>query len=72
VRAVGYRQLWQVLAGQWSLQQGVERAIIASRQLAKRQLTWLRRESGVQWLDSGDDDLQQQVARLITRWRQAL
>lgn len=72
VRAVGYRQLWQVLAGQYTLQQGVERAIIASRQLAKRQLTWLRRESGVQWLDSDDDDLQQQVARLITRWRQTL
>lgn len=71
VRAVGYRQLWQVLTGQWTVQQGVERAIIASRQLAKRQLTWLRRERDVQWLCSDDDDLDLQVTKLIRCWQQA-
>lgn len=71
VRAVGYRQLWQVAAGRWSLQNGVERGIIASRQLAKRQLTWLRRESGVQWLGSDKDVLQQQTVKLITHWQES-
>ena len=42
VRSVGYRQLWDYCAGDCSLQDAVEKAVIATRQLAKRQLTWLR------------------------------
>jgi len=42
MRCVGYRQAWEALDGQWPLQQLRERAIAATRQLAKRQLTWLR------------------------------
>jgi tRNA dimethylallyltransferase len=42
MRAVGYRQIWQHLSGQCGLQEARERAIAATRQLAKRQLTWLR------------------------------
>ncbi len=42
IRCVGYRQLWDHLDGQTSLDEAVERAIAATRQLAKRQLTWLR------------------------------
>lgn len=42
VRCVGYRQVWAYLDGECSLEQAVERAIAATRQLAKRQLTWLR------------------------------
>lgn len=42
VRCVGYRQLWDYLDGQTSLDEAVTRAIAATRQLAKRQLTWLR------------------------------
>lgn len=42
VRCVGYRQLWDYLDGQISLDEAVTRAIAATRQLAKRQLTWLR------------------------------
>ncbi|MYN13224.1 tRNA (adenosine(37)-N6)-dimethylallyltransferase MiaA [Pusillimonas sp. TS35] len=42
VRCVGYRQLWDYLDGETSLEAAVERAIAATRQLAKRQLTWLR------------------------------
>lgn len=44
VRCVGYRQLWDHLDGRVSLEQAVEQAIAATRQLAKRQLTWLRSE----------------------------
>lgn len=42
IRCVGYRQLWQHLAGQDTLEQAREKGIAATRQLAKRQLTWLR------------------------------
>jgi len=42
VRCVGYRQIWDYLDGKTSLEEAVERAIAATRQLAKRQLTWLR------------------------------
>ena len=43
IRAVGYRQVWQYLAGELDYAQMVEAGIAATRQLAKRQLTWLRR-----------------------------
>lgn len=42
VRCVGYRQLWDYLDGACSLDDAIERAIAATRQLAKRQITWLR------------------------------
>ena len=42
IRAVGYRQLWAYLEGEFSLDEAVRRGIFATRQLAKRQLTWLR------------------------------
>lgn len=42
MRSVGYRQLWQYLEGQHSLNHAIELGIIATRQLAKRQITWMR------------------------------
>ena len=42
MRSVGYRQIWEHLDGQYDLATAVQRAIAATRQLAKRQLTWLR------------------------------
>lgn len=42
IRSVGYRQLWDYFEGHYSLNEAVERAVIATRQLAKRQQTWLR------------------------------
>ena len=44
MRAVGYRQVWAYLRGEYDYETMVERAIIATRQFAKRQYTWLRRE----------------------------
>jgi tRNA dimethylallyltransferase len=52
MRAVGYRQLWRHLAGQCVFDEAIEQAIAATRQLAKRQLTWLRRRERAQWIDS--------------------
>lgn len=51
MRAVGYRQLWAHLAGECDLATAVEHGVAATRQLAKRQLTWLRAERELQWLD---------------------
>ncbi|NVJ68326.1 MAG: tRNA (adenosine(37)-N6)-dimethylallyltransferase MiaA [Gammaproteobacteria bacterium] len=42
IRSVGYRQIWQYLQGELTLEEAIERGIIATRQLAKRQFTWLR------------------------------
>jgi tRNA dimethylallyltransferase len=65
VRAVGYRQLWQFCAGDCSLEQAVQRAQIATAQLAKRQLTWLRREQGMTVLPARAVGLAAIVARSI-------
>lgn len=56
IRAVGYRQVWDHLEGRLSAAQMRERGIIATRQLAKRQFTWLRSWQNVHWLDSLDCD----------------
>lgn len=50
VRAVGYRQLWQHLEGECSLDEAIERAVAATRQLAKRQFTWLRKCRDLAWI----------------------
>jgi tRNA dimethylallyltransferase len=44
LRSVGYRQVFDYLEGHLSKDEMIERGIIATRQLAKRQMTWLRRE----------------------------
>lgn len=56
IRAVGYRQLWTFLQGDCDLDTAVQRGIEATRQLAKRQLTWLRSEPEVLWLDPRGED----------------
>lgn len=50
VRAVGYRQIWQYLDGLCTLEEARDRAIAATRQLAKRQLTWLRKWPEIEWI----------------------
>ncbi len=50
VRAVGYRQLWQHLEGECSLEEAIAKAVAATRQLAKRQLTWLRKWPDLRWI----------------------
>jgi tRNA dimethylallyltransferase len=53
-RSVGYRQLLAHVEGKETLEVAVERGIIATRQLARRQLIWLRGMPDVRWYDSGD------------------
>ncbi|HAW60864.1 MAG TPA: tRNA (adenosine(37)-N6)-dimethylallyltransferase MiaA [Pseudomonas sp.] len=52
IRSVGYRQVWEYLDGRSSRDEMVERGIVATRQLAKRQFTWLRSWGESYWLDS--------------------
>lgn len=56
IRAVGYRQVWDYLEGTLTSAEMQERGIIATRQLAKRQFTWLRSWTDLHWLDSLDCD----------------
>lgn len=65
IRSVGYRQMWQYLAGELSYNEMRERGIIATRQLAKRQMTWLRGWPGVHWLETGDADMRTKVIDII-------
>ena len=53
MRCVGYRQCWQYLNGEFDYNQMAEKVVAATRQLAKRQLTWLRSWEDLNWLESG-------------------
>ncbi len=63
MRIVGYRQVWQYLQGHLSQQEMLEKAVVATRQLAKRQLTWLRAEEDVCWFDTLKQDFTSKVLR---------
>lgn len=65
VRAVGYRQLWMHLDGECGLDEAVARGIAATRQFAKRQVTWLRSEPDLAWLDPAAPDLPDRALRLL-------
>ena len=65
MRAVGYRQVWDCLDGKLSYAEMVERGIIATRQLAKRQITWLRSWKDLHWLDSLDPNLLEKVLKIL-------
>lgn len=54
MRAVGYRQVWEYLDGRYDRQALKEKAVAATRQLAKRQSTWLRSFPSLVWLDAGE------------------
>ncbi|MGD8107689.1 tRNA (adenosine(37)-N6)-dimethylallyltransferase MiaA [Pantoea sp. FN0302] len=57
IRCVGYRQMWSYLEGDINYDEMVYRGICATRQLAKRQITWLRGWQNVHWLDSEHPEL---------------
>jgi tRNA dimethylallyltransferase len=61
MRAVGYRQLWRYLMGLCALNEAENQAIVATRQLAKRQMTWLRRRPNARWFDSMRPDVAEAI-----------
>ena len=66
MRSVGYRQVWRWLRGESSRAEMVQEGQAATRQLARRQLTWLRKEPGTHWLEP-DDDATAAASELIRR-----
>ncbi len=75
IRAVGYRQAWDHLSGDYDLNECRERGKAATRQLAKRQLTWLRSWTDLNWVDtqaqSGDfhsiDELSETILKILQK-----
>lgn len=67
IRCVGYRQMWQYLNGEFDHKEMVFRGICATRQLAKRQLTWLRSWQSLNWLTTDDKTNLAQVLLLVSK-----
>jgi tRNA dimethylallyltransferase len=65
MRCVGYRQAWAYLEGKSTYEEMCAKAVAATRQLAKRQLTWLRRESGALWYDLAVQSAHESVFREV-------
>ncbi|MBQ4837412.1 tRNA (adenosine(37)-N6)-dimethylallyltransferase MiaA [Pseudoalteromonas luteoviolacea] len=61
IRCVGYRQMWEHLSGECDYDEMVFKGIAATRQLAKRQLTWLRSWPNVTWLETGEQENLQRI-----------
>jgi tRNA dimethylallyltransferase len=68
MRCVGYRQAWSYLDGQITWDDMCEKAIAATRQLAKRQLTWLRQESGALWYDLNRNSAREIIFREVEKF----
>lgn len=68
IRAVGYRQLWGHLQGEASLAQAQEQGLAATRQFAKRQITWLRSEHDLCWMNSDAPDNVDTALKRIDGW----
>lgn len=65
LKSVGYRQVWRYLSGEIDYNEMVDRGIIATRQLAKRQFTWMRNWPGLTTLGSLADDSLDQLLNLV-------
>jgi tRNA dimethylallyltransferase len=65
IRCVGYRQMWQYLNGDFDRDEMIFRGVCATRQLAKRQLTWLRNWPNLHWLTTEDKTNLAQVLSLV-------
>jgi tRNA dimethylallyltransferase len=68
MRLIGYRQLWEHLDGVTTLAEATEKAVAATRQLARRQLTWLRAEPGAEWFDAFDPATRERIAGRVAEW----
>ena len=71
IRCVGYRQMWQYLDGEFDHDEMIFRGVCATRQLAKRQLTWLRNWPDLHWLTTDDNTNLAQVLSLLDSKKKA-
>ena len=67
IRCVGYRQMWDYLEGDIDYDEMVFRGIVATRQLAKRQLTWLRSWQNLHWLHMEDENNLQVILSAVSK-----
>jgi tRNA dimethylallyltransferase len=65
LRLVGYRQMVRYLLGKWDRETMIEKGVVATRQLAKRQFTWLRADPEVHWLDEEEGNISAQALKII-------
>lgn len=65
MRVVGYRQVWAYIEGQYGFQELVDKGIIATRQLAKRQYTWLKRWTDLKKIDPFENNRKRQKEALL-------
>jgi len=70
IRCVGYRQMWQYLNDEYDHKEMIFRGVCATRQLAKRQLTWLRSWQDLHWLTTDDKTNLTQVLALVGKCSQ--
>jgi tRNA dimethylallyltransferase len=68
MRLIGYRQVWEHLDGATTLAEATQKAVVATRQLARRQLTWLRAEPGAEWFDAFDPATRERIADRVAEW----
>jgi tRNA dimethylallyltransferase len=61
MRCVGYRQMWEYFDGKHDFDEMIYRGVVATRQLAKRQMTWLKGWDNLQWLETGDKENLQHI-----------
>ena len=67
IRCVGYRQMWQYLNGEFDHDEMIFKGVCATRQLAKRQLTWLRNWPELQWLDMENENNLKQILTSVSK-----
>ncbi|XUO84582.1 tRNA (adenosine(37)-N6)-dimethylallyltransferase MiaA [Halomonas sp. KM007] len=65
MKSVGYRQVWEYLDGEYDWDELVSRGVIATRQLAKRQLTWLRSWPALRWIDTQQPDTLDKLLKFV-------
>lgn len=65
MRAVGYRQVWEYLDGKYDYDEMLHKGIVATRQFAKRQFTWLRADKEAVWFESQAPDLLDRVLNYL-------
>ncbi|WP_321323668.1 tRNA (adenosine(37)-N6)-dimethylallyltransferase MiaA [Thiomicrorhabdus sp.] len=70
IRSVGYRQAWLFMMGEYDFEEFIYKGLVATRQLAKRQLTWLRKEQDVTIIDPYKTTAQQRVELVVNLLKQ--
>ena len=72
IRSVGYRQAWQFLEGDWDYETFIDKGIVATRQLAKRQFTWLRKEPDLLVIDPFHSSKEQRLQIAVQYLKDAI